>query len=137
MKRILLFPVILLLLFSCDLLLEESETSESGRTVSTDIFEATYLGFSDYYNGSCIAVKYDFDNKTDKTIDKMRWTVDLTYDSGSSQTFYPDIYQTVNPQTTIYSMWVPLACGMVWYSTHGIKEVHIWYTDGSEHIWND
>jgi hypothetical protein len=138
MKRILILSgILLILLLSCDLLLEEPDSSDGGRSIDVDNLEATYLGFYDYYNGNCIAVKYDFTNKTDKTIDKMRWSVDLTYDSGSSQTFYPDINQTIDPHETIYSMWVPLACGMVWYSSHQITEIHVWYTDGSEYVWND
>ena len=133
-KKYLILLVLLLFLISCDLL-NDSERDYSGRDVETDIFKMEYLGYTDYYNGDCIALKYDFTNKTDKIINHIRWTVNLTYEGGSSQTMYPDIYQTIGPNTTSYSMWVPVACGMVWYSSHAIEEVHIWYSDGTDYIW--
>ena len=58
---------------SCDIFVgENSERDYSGRDVETDTFKMDYLGFTDYYSSDCIALKYDFTNKTSKIIDHMR-----------------------------------------------------------------
>jgi hypothetical protein len=57
------------------------------------------------------------------------------YNAGT-QTFRPDVSLTIPPGATIYSYWIPVAYGYVFYSSHKTKEVIVWFDDGSQIVVN-
>ncbi len=133
-----LILLILFSLFACDLFPPEEDPPDY-KNIETDYFEMVYLSFTNYYDGMTIAVKYDFVNKSSKTITSMRWDVNVTYkdlnDNVYSQIAYPDIYDNIPGYFTEYSMWVGLFYGMIWYRNHEIRKVHIWYSDSTDRVW--
>ena len=122
MKK-LLIVLIVVLLASCDLLLEENFED---NPIYFDV-----LGYNDYYNGDCIALKMDIHNNTGHTVTHIRPEVELTYTSGSTQTFYPDIYTSLASGDVAYSQWVGIACGSVWYSDHEFGKILYWDNEGN------
>lgn len=101
------------------------------------VLEFEYLAYSDYYSGNCVALKFDITNRAEFTVSRFRPEIDVTYDSGSVQTVYPDVFESIGAQSTARSVWVPVGCGMVWYGgSYDIGEVLYWDTDGNEHSFN-
>jgi hypothetical protein len=92
-----------------------------------------YIGYTDYYNGAGIALKYDITNNANKTISHFRPEIEMTWKYGmGTQTYKPDVSLTIPPGVTIYSHWIPVAYGMVFYSSHSTKEALVWFDDGSQ-----
>ena len=126
LKKYILFLVLIisLILSSCDF-----------TEPAPDPLELKYLQYTDYYNGDTIALDFDITNNTNKTIVRFRPTITVyfKYDDGYG-TYYPDIELTIKPgkDNTINSYWIPVCSGMVFYSSHTIDEVILWFDDGTK-----
>lgn len=121
MKKILI-TIIVVLLASC----EQPINSKKDYPIYFDV-----LGYSDYYNGNCIALKMDIYNNTNYTVKHIRPQIKLVYTDYSSQVFYPDIYISLEPGQVEYSLWVEIACGMVFYKRHYFGEIKYWDSEGN------
>ncbi len=122
MRKILALVSLTALLCGCWLIPEEDE----------QLLTFSYLGYTDYYDGITIALKYDIKNATEKTITAFRPEITITfrYDDGSG-TYYPDITETILPGVTLYSYWIPVCSGYVFHQSHSLGKVMVWYDDGT------
>jgi hypothetical protein len=96
------------------------------------LMDMTYIAYSDYYNGAGVALKFDITNNGDKTIEHIRPKFGMTWKYGAGSSICePDFFATIAPGETVYSQWIEVAYGSVFYQAHAIYSAMVWFDDGT------